>query len=83
MNFPQRRVLYVLQGLPVPFDRRAWLQATTLAKSGYAVSFICPKGRGYDTAREELDGVDIYRYWRPVEGEGKLGWRIVPDTARR
>ena len=74
MNFPQRRVLYVLQGLPVPFDRRAWLQATTLAKSGYAVSFICPKGRGYDTAREELDGVDIYRYWRPVEGEGKLAF---------
>ena len=74
MNPPQRRVLYVLQGLPVPFDRRAWLHATTLAKNGYAVSFICPKGRGFDQSREELDGVDIYRYWRPVEGEGKLGF---------
>src|ERR1700733_1969694 len=70
----QRRVLYVLQGLPVPFDRRAWLHATTLAKHGYAVSFICPKGRGFDRSREELDGVDIYRYWLPVEGEGKLGF---------
>lgn len=74
MNSTQRRVLYVLQGLPVPFDRRAWLHATTLAKNGYAVSFICPKGRGFDAAREELDGVDIYRYWRPVEGEGKLAF---------
>ena len=54
MNSPQRRVLYVLQGLPVPFDRRAWLHATTLAKNGYAVSFICPKGRGYNSSREEL-----------------------------
>jgi glycosyltransferase involved in cell wall biosynthesis len=69
-----RRVLYVLQGLPVPFDRRAWLHATTLAANGYAVSFICPKGRGYDLAREAREGVDIYRYWRPVEGEGKLGF---------
>jgi glycosyltransferase involved in cell wall biosynthesis len=71
---PQRRVLYVLQGLPVPFDRRAWLHATTLAANGYAVSFICPQGRGYDSAREERESVDIYRYWRPVEGEGKLAF---------
>jgi glycosyltransferase involved in cell wall biosynthesis len=71
---PQRRVLYVLQGLPVPFDRRAWLHATTLAKHGYAVSFICPKGRGYDASREERDGVDIHRYWRPIEGEGKFAF---------
>jgi glycosyltransferase involved in cell wall biosynthesis len=71
---PRRRVLYVLQGLPVPFDRRAWLHATTLAAHGYDVSFICPKGRGYDAAREARDGVDIYRYWRPIEGEGKLAF---------
>jgi glycosyltransferase involved in cell wall biosynthesis len=71
---PQRRVLYVLQGLPVPFDRRAWLHATTLVRNGYVVSFICPKGRGFDRSREELEGVDIYRYWRPIEGEGKLAF---------
>lgn len=74
MNSPQRRVLYVLQGLPVPFDRRAWLHATTLARNGYVVSFICPRGRGFNAAREELEGVDIYRYWRPIEGEGKLAF---------
>jgi glycosyltransferase involved in cell wall biosynthesis len=78
MNFGsrQRRVLYVLQGLPVPFDRRAWLHATTLTEHGYAVSFICPKGRGFDLSREALEGVDIYRYWRPIEGEGKLGFVV-------
>jgi len=70
----KRRVLYVLQGLPVPFDRRAWLHATTLAAHGYTVSFICPKGRGYDLSRELREGVEIYRYWRPVEGEGKLAF---------
>src|SRR5665213_118990 len=71
---PRRRVLYVHQGLPVPFDRRAWLHGTTLAAHGYAVSFICPKGRGFEQSREEREGVDIHRYWRPVEGEGKLGF---------
>ncbi|HTQ34554.1 MAG TPA: glycosyltransferase family 4 protein [Stellaceae bacterium] len=76
MNASQRRVLYVLQGLPVPFDRRAWLHATTLARNGYAVSFICPKGRGFNTSREELDRVDIYRYWRLIEGEGKLAFIV-------
>ena len=74
MNSAQRRVLYVLQGLPAPFDRRAWLHATTLARNGYAVSFICPKGRGFDRSREELEGVDIHRYWRPIEGESKLSF---------
>ena len=72
----KRRVLYVLQGLPVPFDRRAWLHATALARNGYAVSFICPKGRGFDRSRETLEGVDIYRYWRAVEGEGKLAFIV-------
>jgi glycosyltransferase involved in cell wall biosynthesis len=74
LGSPRRRVLYVLQGLPVPFDRRAWLHATTLAQHGYVVSFICPKGRGFDLSREEISGVDIYRYWRPFEGEGKLAF---------
>ena len=30
-----RRVLIVVENLPVPFDRRVWLEATTLAAAGY------------------------------------------------
>src|SRR5215471_8849326 len=72
----RRRVLYVLQNLPVPFDRRAWLQATALAHHGYEVSVICPKARGFNASRETREGVDIHRYWLPVEGQGKLGFVV-------
>jgi glycosyltransferase involved in cell wall biosynthesis len=73
---PQRRVLYVLQNLPVPFDRRAWLQATALAANGYQVSVICPKARGFTRSRETIEGVDIHRYYTPLEAQGKLGFVV-------
>ena len=69
-----RRVLYVLQGLPVPFDRRAWLHATTLAKTATR-SASSARRRAASTCRaRSCEGIDIYRYWRPVEGEGKLAF---------
>lgn len=62
-----RRVLIVVENLPVPLDRRVWLEATSLTEAGYQVSVICPMGRGWTKAREEIDGVHIYRYPEPVE----------------
>ncbi|WGH77277.1 glycosyltransferase family 4 protein [Jannaschia ovalis] len=68
MSFdPPRRVLIVVENLPVPLDRRVWLEATTLRSAGYAVSVICPMGRGWDAAYEEIDGVHIYRHPAPPE----------------
>ncbi len=62
-----RRVLILVENLPVPLDRRVWLEATTLVAHGYQVSVICPTGRGWDKAYEELEGVHIYRYPEPPE----------------
>ncbi len=62
-----RRVLIVVENLPVPLDRRVWLEATTLVNAGYQVSVICPMGRGWDKPFEEIDGVHIYRYPAPPE----------------
>ena len=47
-----RRVLIIVQNLPVPFDRRVWLEATSLTAAGYAVSVICPKAKGYTASFE-------------------------------
>ena len=69
-----RRVLIVVENLPVPFDRRVWLEATTLAAAGYAVSVISPKGRGFDADHEVIDGVEIWRHPLPPEGNGPLGY---------
>jgi glycosyltransferase involved in cell wall biosynthesis len=68
------RILLIVQNLPVPFDRRVWLEATTLAKVGYKISVICPKGRGYEQSFENLEGIDIYRYALPFEASGVLGF---------
>ncbi|HWX47226.1 MAG TPA: glycosyltransferase family 4 protein [Roseomonas sp.] len=69
-----RRVLIVVQNLPVPFDRRVWLEATTLTRSGYEVSVICPKMKGFNASRETLEGVEIYRYPLPFDAQGAAGF---------
>ncbi|MDL2344564.1 glycosyltransferase family 4 protein, partial [Deinococcus sp. MIMF12] len=69
---PGQRVLIVVENLPVPVDRRVWMEATTLQQAGYQVSVICPAGRGHEAAYEVRDGVAIYRHPLPPEGEGRL-----------
>lgn len=62
-----RRVLIVVENLPLPLDRRVWLEATTLNQAGYQVSVICPTGRGWDKPYEVIQDIHIYRYPEPPE----------------
>jgi glycosyltransferase involved in cell wall biosynthesis len=55
------RVLIIVQNLPVPFDRRVWLECSTLTRAGYQVAVVCPKGPG-DPPYQVIDGVEIYKY---------------------
>lgn len=57
----------VVENLPVPLDRRVWLEATTLVAAGYTVSVICPMGKGWDADYEIIEGVHIYRHPAPPE----------------
>jgi glycosyltransferase involved in cell wall biosynthesis len=70
----KRRVLVIVQNLPVPFDRRVWLEATTLQRAGYEVSVICPKAKGFNQSYERLEGVHIHRYTLPIDAQGPLGY---------
>ncbi|MEO1082251.1 MAG: glycosyltransferase family 4 protein [Pseudomonadota bacterium] len=76
-----RRVLIVVENLPVPFDRRVWQEATTLAENGYTVSIICPTGKGHDERYECLEGIHIYRHPLPFEADGALGYLLEYSTA--
>jgi glycosyltransferase involved in cell wall biosynthesis len=67
-------VLMIVENLPVPFDRRVWQEATTLAEAGYAVSVICPKGKQYQADEEILEGISIYRHSLPLEARGAAGF---------
>ena len=78
-------VCIIVENLPVPADRRVWREAQALAKGGYRVSVVCPKGVGFEASRETLDGIEIYRHgaW---ESSGSVagylleyGWALVAE----
>ena len=62
------RILIIVQNLPVPFDRRVWLECRTLTRAGYQVAVVCPKGPG-DPSYQVIDGVEVYKY-RPYSPGG-------------
>ena len=76
-----RRVLILVENLPCPFDRRVWQEATTLRDAGYAVSIICPTGKGFESKFESIDEIDIWRYRLPTEAEGALGYLVEYSAA--
>jgi glycosyltransferase involved in cell wall biosynthesis len=69
----KKHVLIIVQNLPVPFDRRVWLECRALVTAGYDVSVVCPKGSG-DPDHQVIDGVEIYKYRPYPGGAGKLGY---------
>jgi glycosyltransferase involved in cell wall biosynthesis len=69
-----RRILIIVENIPVPFDTRVWMEATSLQKSGYDVAVLCPKGKGAERKHEVLEGVEIFRHPMPKEGNGALGY---------
>ena len=73
---PGRRVLILVENLPSPFDRRVWQEATTLRDAGYEVSIICPTGKGCERRFEIVEGIPIWRYELPLEGEGAVGYAV-------
>jgi glycosyltransferase involved in cell wall biosynthesis len=76
-------VLIVVQNLPVPLDRRVWLECKALVAAGYGVSVICIAGPG-DPPYEMLDGVHIYKYRPAPQARGALGflWEFAYSWCR-
>ncbi|NPC97931.1 glycosyltransferase family 4 protein [Nocardioides sp. zg-DK7169] len=68
-------VLVIVQNLPVPLDRRVWLECQALRSQGYDVSVICPKGPG-DPGLEVIDGIRIHKYRPAPPAEGALGYLL-------
>jgi glycosyltransferase involved in cell wall biosynthesis len=87
-----KKILIIVENLPVPFDRRVWQESLALVSAGAEVSVICPKGKGYEADHEVLESINIYRHGLPSEGvtavgylreyagalfhESRLAWRI-------
>ena len=76
-----RKVLIIVENLPVPFDGRVWKEALALHEAGYEVSVLCPKGKGYARPYELLHGIHIYRHPAPKERNGLLGYLLEYGSA--
>lgn len=68
------RVLHLSENLPLPFDRRVWLELGALRDGGYEVSAICPMGERWTAAYEVIDGIHIWRYPPPPPARGFLSY---------
>ena len=69
----QARVLIIVQNLPVPFDRRVWLESQSLVEAGYDVTVVCPTGEGTGR-RQVVDGVRILAYPPYAPGGRAIGY---------
>lgn len=76
-----KRILFIVENLPSPFDRRVWQEATTLQQNGYEVSIICPTGPGCEKKYECIEDIHIYRHNLPFEADGALGYAVEYSAA--
>jgi glycosyltransferase involved in cell wall biosynthesis len=76
-----RRILFLVENLPSPFDRRVWQEASTLRDAGYQVTIICPTGPGCEKRLETIDGIRIRRYPPLLEARGAMGYAVEYASA--
>ncbi len=62
-------ILILVQNLPVPFDRRVWMEAQSLRTAGYDVSVVSPAPPG-EEPHQVIDGVRVRRYPQPPPSSG-------------
>ena len=67
-------VLMLVENLPVPFDRRAWMEATALRRAGYRVTVISPAPDDEPAGFREIEGIRLHRYAPPAPARGKLSF---------
>lgn len=70
----RRRVVILVENLPVPFDRRVWQESQTLRDAGYDVTVICPAAEGFPAGRYSIEGIAVRRFALPVEAARTTGY---------
>jgi glycosyltransferase involved in cell wall biosynthesis len=73
----KKKVLIIVENLPVPFDARVWNEACALRANGYDVAVLCPRDPKHKKGYECLDGIHVYRH--PMFGEGNSVFGYVVE----
>ncbi len=68
-----KRILMILENACFPQDTRVFQEAIALGEAGYQTTVICPTGKSRDLY-ELVEGVHVYRYPRPPEWNGLIGY---------
>ncbi|MEO5616983.1 MAG: glycosyltransferase family 4 protein [Candidatus Eisenbacteria bacterium] len=68
------KVLHLSENLPLPFDRRVWMELGALRDAGWQVAAISPMGERWIASHEVIDGITLYRYPPPPPAEGALSY---------
>lgn len=78
MGCTGKKILIIVENLPAPFDRRVWMEATSLLQAGLHVSVISPRKPG-DAPHAVIDGVHVYRYrmYPPTRGVISFLWEFT------
>lgn len=77
-------VLFLVENLSVPFDRRVWQEARGLARAGFEVTVICPRGDLTDCEDYSvIDSVRIHRFDLPEASGGLRSYLREYQTALR
>lgn len=68
-------ILILVENLPVPFDRRVWMESLALTEAGYKVSVIspCPPQEAGEP-NKVIEGISVYRYPMPKETKTKFSF---------
>ena len=69
------RILMLLENNPYPQDSRVRREAQALTQAGHRVSVIAQRGRNQPW-QEVVDGVRVYRFPAPPDGNGFLGYLL-------
>jgi len=68
-------ILFVIENLSYPFDRRVHREALTMKKAGYNVSVICPAGKDRDMEMFSIvDDIYVYRYPLHTNAQSKIDY---------
>jgi glycosyltransferase involved in cell wall biosynthesis len=68
-------ILILVENLPVPFDRRVWMESLALTDAGYKVSVIspCPPDE-LNEPDKVIEGIHVYRYKMPAPTDSKFSF---------
>jgi glycosyltransferase involved in cell wall biosynthesis len=70
----KRKILIIVENLPIPFDPRVWKEACALKQAGYEVTVLSPRDKGYIRNHEVLEGIHVYRHPMPKERNTAFGY---------